>query len=134
MRLLKLSLLILFSTILASCSHQMVFFKKPDVHNVYFANNSSDLDNKADNVIKTVASKAKNAKYYKVKAYGLASQTGDKDYNKQLSRDRAMAVKEALVNQGLEEENIRIAGLGEDDDPDHKWKDRRVTIKLRTLN
>jgi len=44
---------------------------------------------------------------------GFTDTVGPADYNKQLSRRRAKAVKQALMNKGIQSSRIRIRGYGE---------------------
>src|SRR6056297_3473763 len=44
---------------------------------------------------------------------GFTDTVGPADYNKQLSRRRAKAVKQALLNKGIQSSRVRIRGYGE---------------------
>src|SRR5262245_17390251 len=56
--------------------------------------------------------------------YGMASTTGNADYNKQLSEDRALAVKRYLQSLDIDRGRFITRPLGEEaaavDDPDNK--------------
>jgi len=58
-------------------------------------------------------------KYYnKIKKYliiGHADTMGTKEYNYKLSLERAIAIKKILIDNNIDEENIRIIAKGEDD-------------------
>lgn len=56
--------------------------------------------------------------------------TGTPQYNKELSMKRAQAVKDALVELGLDEKNIELKAIGDTEQPfDENDYNRVVIIK-----
>jgi outer membrane protein OmpA-like peptidoglycan-associated protein len=49
----------------------------------------------------------------KIRINGFADATGSKDYNQQLSEERAAAVKAVLVKDGIDSDNISLESFGE---------------------
>ncbi len=69
----------------------------------------------------------------KIDIIGHASSSGKRAFNMELSNRRALAVKRALVERGVEEGRLRAYGRGELD-ANQTWddpKDRRTEIKQR---
>jgi outer membrane protein OmpA-like peptidoglycan-associated protein len=48
-----------------------------------------------------------------VRIEGFTDSTGSDDYNQQLSENRALAVKDALVQAGVESNRVVVQGYGE---------------------
>jgi outer membrane protein OmpA-like peptidoglycan-associated protein len=67
---------------------------------------------------------------------GHADSVWKADYNKDLSKRRALAVKEYLMNQGISEAQLQVSFLGEskpvvpNNTPANRQKNRRVVISL----
>ena len=65
---------------------------------------------------------------------GRADNTGDEEYNLWLSSQRALAVKENLIDNGLEIKKIDLVGLGSNTDDkslsDANTSDRNVSFKV----
>lgn len=79
---------------------------------VVFEENSSTLTKDAKTILTAVASRlAQDGD--SVEIAGHTSNTGDADYNMQLSEKRAEAVKDYLVSQGVLTENMVVKGYGE---------------------
>jgi outer membrane protein OmpA-like peptidoglycan-associated protein/tetratricopeptide (TPR) repeat protein len=78
---------------------------------------------------------AKNPKL-KVEVSGHTDNIGSASVNKRISRERALSVKNYLVNKGIEEERILFEGYGFDqpiapnDTPEGREKNRRVEVKI----
>lgn len=70
----------------------------------------------------------------KVQVEGYTDSTGTEDFNQKLSEDRANAVREYLVQQGVPDSAITAQGLGESEPiadnttPDGRQKNRRVEL------
>ena len=65
---------------------------------------------------------------------GHADQRGDEQYNQALSMQRAISVKQYLLNQGVEEKQILTLALGEERSQHKEYEgtffDRKVVIEL----
>ena len=67
---------------------------------------------------------------------GHTDNTGDSKKNKQLSENRAKAVQEYLVSQGINANRISYKGYGEtkpkfpNDTPEHRAENRRTEFKV----
>ena len=67
---------------------------------------------------------------------GHTDNVGSEQYNKQLSEDRANAVKTYLVSEGISETRISTLGKGEEspvannDTPDGRAMNRRIEITI----
>lgn len=66
---------------------------------------------------------------------GFTDYIGPADYNRQLSEERAQAVRSYLASQGIEDERMKAIGMGEVEEqtnsPDRRRKNRRVEIFIR---
>jgi outer membrane protein OmpA-like peptidoglycan-associated protein len=74
---------------------------------VYFPVGSKDLDDEAKNVIASVGEAIKKDAT-KLIITGYADKTGDEKMNEELSKNRAMAVKDALIAAGVKEDAIEM--------------------------
>lgn len=89
---------------------------------VYFATNKADIDPKSYDLLNDVATIIKgNPQVKKVRVEGNASKDamsakrkGGAEYNRKLSGERADAVKEYLVKQGVEPSRLEAIGYGWD--------------------
>ncbi|MBR5882811.1 MAG: OmpA family protein [Mailhella sp.] len=81
------------------------------LHGVNFAFNSYALDAKAQGVLDEAAAVLKGKKV-KVVLEGWTDSIGSDAYNKKLSQNRANAVKNYLVEQGVPAANIEAVGMG----------------------
>ncbi|BDW11436.1 hypothetical protein PSHI8_15190 [Polynucleobacter sp. SHI8] len=74
---------------------------------VYFPVGTKDLDDEAKKVIASVGEAiAKDAN--KLSITGYADKTGDEKMNEELAKNRAMAVKDALIAAGVKEDAIEM--------------------------
>lgn len=78
-----------------------------------FAFDSSALTQKSKDSIAAYAQSIKDENY-NITVFGHTDSVGTNAYNQKLSERRAKAVKDELVNNGIEVEKIRIIGYGED--------------------
>jgi len=74
---------------------------------VYFPVGSKDLDDDAKNVIASVGEAIKKDAT-KLSITGYADKTGDEKMNEELSKNRAMAVRDALIAAGVKEDAIEM--------------------------
>jgi outer membrane protein OmpA-like peptidoglycan-associated protein len=87
--------------------------------------------------VETVNALAQTLKAYpsvKIGLEGFTDATGDAVSNKQLSQERAEAIKSRLVQSGIEESRITTAGFGSEkpvasnDTEDGRAKNRRTEV------
>jgi len=106
-------------------------------HNIFFQVNSAKLLAKSYKSLKEVAQILKDNPSYKIDVNGYTSSTGTAELNQKLSENRANAVKQYLIGNGVDASIITATGFGESDPiADNKTaagraKNRRVEMKLR---
>ncbi|GAM64693.1 hypothetical protein JCM19232_4385 [Vibrio ishigakensis] len=98
---------------------------------ILFQNDSTEVNPVFGSQIEGMAEFLKEYPETSVELQGFASSPGANEYNKELSRNRAIVVQDQLVGFGVEPNRIRIIGFGEedssqDDDPTEEALDRRV--------
>jgi outer membrane protein OmpA-like peptidoglycan-associated protein len=81
---------------------------------ILFATDKNALQRSAESKLKqVVTSLTKRFKGAVIGVYGSTDATGDAAHNKQLGADRANAVKEWLVKNGIDADKISVQSLGE---------------------
>lgn len=80
---------------------------------VLFASNEATLQPGAARNIQNIAEFLKNYPERTAQIEGHTDSLGDDDYNMDLSRERAFAVRQALVAEGVEAHRISTQGFGE---------------------
>jgi putative exosortase-associated protein (TIGR04073 family) len=106
-------------------------------NDLLFALGSAELSPKATARLAKVAPVLRSNPDAPVVVAGYTDATGTPDYNQQLSRKRAAAVRDYLVSQGIAAERIEIAGYGDarpvasNDTLAGRRSNRRVEIELR---
>jgi outer membrane protein OmpA-like peptidoglycan-associated protein len=112
-----------------------VDYEFPD--EVFFAFDSADLSPRAESVLADVARDVRrNRPGWTVAVGGHTDTVGSQGYNVPLSQDRAQAVADALVRDGIDPRRIDAHGYGKarlavptaDNVPDRR--NRRVVIRL----
>src|SRR5699024_8939861 len=89
--------------------NQLIILKK-----IYFATDSAQILPRSFPVIDAVAATLKgNPQITLVEVQGHADERGNGRYNLRLTRDRAAAVVEALVQRGVSPDRLRSVGYGE---------------------
>lgn len=105
---------------------------------ILFDVNKSTIRKGADKNLDDIAASIK--KRYdnkKIRINGFADSTGSKDYNKQLSEERAAAVKAVLVKDGIDSSNISLESFGEshpvatNSTPQGRQQNRRAEIVVK---
>lgn len=103
---------------------------------VYFATNSSELTDKANEQVDQIAEAIKTSELQpKLVVGGYADNRGNAEFNKQLSLKRANAVRSRLVSLGIPESQMTLQHFGEDASnyaADELWKSRRVELSFET--
>lgn len=104
----------------------------PTPQRVYFALNSSTISTESstlDEVVKELKSKPK----LQVEVVGHADDLGESDFNLKLSINRALAVKEYLIEQGISRERIITYGKGETDPVEEGTTDESRRLNRRVM-
>lgn len=105
---------------------------------LYFGFNSVRLNEAGKAKLNELIPQIKMAKKADlIKVHGYADSTGPADYNKTLSKRRALAVRDYLVSQDLSPDTINVIAFGEEDPRgDNSTKagraeNRRVDVKVK---
>lgn len=108
-----------------------------ELRGVTFANNSAKLTGDSAEVLTDMAITLKRYPDLKVEVAGHTDGSGTRAYNLQLSERRANAVRDYLIGQGVDGDNLTAKGYG----PDHplvsnstregRAKNRRVELVLQ---
>ncbi len=89
-------------------------FKQESValRNIYFDFDSSELSLSSDETIDLMVTILNTYTDLKIEIIGHTDDMGNDDYNVLLSKNRADAVKNALINKGISSDRIKTSGLG----------------------
>ena len=102
-----------------------------------FASNSYELSPGFERYLKTKAGDLKRLNFVKVIIIGYTDNTGTAEYNKHLSEQRAKAVADTFIKEGVPAEKVSYSGKGmENPVADNKTKEgraenRRVEIEVK---
>ncbi len=99
--------------------------KTPPAHSVLFDINSAYLTPQAMQTVDAIAIAAKS---HHVLLVGRTDEAGDAAHNKELSKNRAQAVKKELIRRGVPPHLISIKAAGETPGPKVDAHNRRVDI------
>lgn len=80
----------------------------------YFDFDSAELSEEGRGRLDQLAERFNEVEEPSVRVTGYTDPIGDEEYNRQLSRERAEAVKDYLVQAGVAQEAIEVAGRGEE--------------------
>ena len=83
------------------------------INDIQFATNSSELDENAQLILSNFASYLSENKLIEFKIIGHTDDVGDNSQNLKLSSDRAEAVKNFLISEGVNASRITSEGKGE---------------------
>lgn len=103
---------------------------------ILFAPQSSDIEPSSDAVLTEIAERLLELPNVQVEIIGHTDDQGPDDENQVLSEDRAEAVKNRLVELGVEESRITARGEGEqfplvpNDTPENRELNRRIEFNL----
>lgn len=101
-------------------------------NSVFFDINSSKLNSQKDRInLESIATAAKNSNAKVVVTGSADSKTGSEAYNQQLSEARAQAVADALVELGVNRDNIEVKSVGGVNDVEPYNLNRRAVIELK---
>jgi len=104
--------------------------------NVNFMSNSAELPKSASAEINKFATFLKQNKKYNILIIGHTNNIGKPDYNLQLSKKRAEAIKSALIAKGVSEKRMKSEGKGDtepvadNNTPEGLNLNRRVEVEL----
>jgi general secretion pathway protein A len=103
---------------------------------VFFTQNSTEIPVYANEILASAAVLMKSQPTIAAVIEGHTDSVGDASYNKLISENRAAAVKNFLVGQGITVSRLSVAGFGSEkpiesnDTPQGRSKNRRVVIRL----
>ncbi|MDX1902589.1 MAG: OmpA family protein, partial [Thermonemataceae bacterium] len=95
-------------------------------YTAYFAGNSAQLDKRAIQEIKRFSDYMKQNSDVKVEILGYASSEGQAANNQKLSENRAKAVYDYFVSQGVDKNKITFKGFGGNASPDPEAAKRQM--------
>jgi len=110
--------------------------KKVKLENVFFAFDSYELDEKSFAELNTVKQFLEENPSVEISIEGHTDDEGSASYNKQLSRNRAKAVYQYLIEEGIAEARLKFEGYGaeqpiaENDTEEGRALNRRTEIKI----
>ena len=104
--------------------------------NIYFDFNSSKINSPAADAVGLLRTYLKKNSDVSVSLLGYADEKGTEEYNQELSKRRANAVKDVLMKSGISESRITAEGRGEDTSVDGNSSNarqlaRRVVFQIR---
>lgn len=124
--------------ILTSIGDMMAGSKSVEINNIFFDFDKSELREESFPELKRLAKFLKRYDDLSIQILGHTDDMGSEEYNVNLSESRAKAVKEYLIEQGINSDRLQIIGLGAtqpllpNTNEENKAKNRRVEI--RALN
>ncbi len=101
---------------------------------IHFATNQSAVPAEAEAVLSEVARKLNDNPTWKVRVEGYTDSVGSKAANQNLSRQRAMAVRDWLIEHGVARSRLMAKGygegrpLGDNSTEEGRSKNRRVEL------
>lgn len=104
--------------------------------NVYFDFNSTNPTNASLSGVDFLVKYMKNNPSSTADIIGYADEIGNSEYNQELSKKRAEAVKNIVLNAGIDASRLSVSGNGEDTSVNKDSKEarqivRRVTFKVK---
>ena len=109
-------------------------------NDILFGVGSSQLDSRAQEVLRAVAVVLKKYDDTKVNVNGFTDTSGARTRNEELSQQRAAAVADVLVRNGVQQRRLNVRGMGETNlrvqtaDNVNEARNRRVEILLEPTN
>jgi len=107
---------------------------------VYFTFDSSELTDEAKSIIAIHAQFLKENPGYSVTLEGHTDTRGEDAYNEMLGSQRAMAIKEVLISENINEDQLNLISYGErrpavEEENSNAWRsNRRAIIIYSKLN
>ncbi len=99
-------------------------------NNVYFATNKWNIRTDARGELDNLVDVLKKNPNVKIEVAGHADQRGSESYNDWLSNKRAVAVRDYLINKGVNASQLEVKGYGEDNSFPTLQENRRVEFKI----
>jgi hypothetical protein len=105
-----------------------------DLYGLHFDSDKAMIQPGSKSLLDDIAIALKNFPDWHLRIIGHTDSAGDPEHNVRLSVDRAVAIKAALVDRGVEAQRLATAGLGEsrpiasDATPDGRALNRRVEL------
>ncbi|NPV12278.1 MAG: OmpA family protein [Ignavibacteria bacterium] len=84
------------------------------LYGVNFKKNSAEILQESLPVLQQVLEVLKSSSNINIRIEGHTDNVGSAEYNLKLSRERADAVKEFLIKNGIEQNRISVIGKGEE--------------------
>jgi len=109
-------------------------------NDILFGVGSSQLESRAQEVLRAVAIVLKKYDETRVNVYGFTDTTGTRVRNEELSQQRAKVVADALMKNGVKSGRLNTRGMGETNlkvttaDNVAEARNRRVEILLEPMN
>jgi outer membrane protein OmpA-like peptidoglycan-associated protein/tetratricopeptide (TPR) repeat protein len=106
------------------------------LHNVFFDIDQASLRPESETELKKLVSILTANKELNIQIVGHTDGDGDAEHNLKLSEDRAHAVKDYLIANGIAQDRISYKGMGEtqplvaNDSPEGKQQNRRTEIMI----
>ncbi len=107
--------------------------RKQYQHVIYFKFDSYLLEPDESTGLNTFLRELREKDIRHIEIFGYADDVGDERYNLELSEQRAKTIAMHLVEQQIAIENLTLRGWGEVDNDRPKEENRRVEIKISTL-
>ena len=105
---------------------------------VNFALDSAELDRNARNALRSTARELARHPDARIEIAGHTCNLGPQDYNRALSQRRAEAVRDYLIEQGIDRRRLDARGYGEDDpvarNDAESGREKNRRIELRRLD
>ncbi|GAD88716.1 MULTISPECIES: OmpA family protein [Vibrio] len=97
---------------------------------ILFENDSAEINPVFAGQIEGMAEFLKQYPETSIEIQGFASNPGDREYNLNLSRNRALFVQDKLIGFGVEPSRVTIIGYGEDDVEDNSPTDEALERRV----
>ena len=105
-----------------------------DLYGIHFDFDTATIQSQTQPLLDDIAAMLEDFPNWRLQIVGHTDSTGDPAHNERLSRERAAAVKAALVDRGIEAARLESGGAGEskpvasNDTPEGRALNRRVEL------
>ena len=105
-----------------------------DLYGIHFDFDQATIQSPTQPLLDDIAAMLEDFPNWRLQIVGHTDSTGDPAHNEQLSRERAAAIKAALVDRGIEAARLESGGAGEskpvasNDTPEGRALNRRVEL------